>query len=168
MLNITDFIENKLCLKVNREKSQVAYILDVKFLGYSFYRYKGECRLRIHPKSIAKMKAKIKELTARSNGWSNERRKKALSQYIKGWVQYFRLADMKSLLLQIDAWYRRRLRMIIWKQWKRIRTKFTNLVKLGVKKPKSWEWSNTSKCYWDTANSFIGIVNKVYLSHYSI
>ncbi len=161
MLNITDFIENKLYLKVNREKSQVAYILDVKFLGYSFYRYKGECRLRIHPKSIAKMKAKIKELTARSNGWSNERRKEALSQYIKGWVQYFRLADMKSLLLQIDAWYRRRLRMIIWKQWKRIRTKFTNLVKLGVKKPKSWEWSNTSKCYWHTANSFIGIVNKV-------
>lgn len=101
------------------------------------------------------MKAKIKELTARSNGWSNERRKEALSQYIKGWVQYFRLADMKSLLLQIDAWYRRRLRMIIWKQWKRIRTKFTNLVKLGVKKPKSWEWSNTSKCYWHTANSFI-------------
>jgi len=155
MSSITNFIEEELFLKVNREKSQVAYIRDVKFLGYSFYKYKGEGRLRVHPKSIAKMKAKIKELTSRSNGWGNQRRKAILSQFIKGWVNYFKLADMKKLLLRIDEWYRRRLRMIFWKQWKRIRTKFTNLIKLGVKKSKAWQWSNTRNSYWRTANSFI-------------
>lgn len=155
MASITHFIETKLYLKVNREKSQAGYIRDVKFLGYSFYKYKGEGRLRVHPKSIAKMKAKIKMLTSRSNGWGNERRKVALSQFIRGWVNYFKLADMKNLLKRVDEWYRRRLRMVIWKQWKQIRTKFANLIKLGIKKSKAWEWSNTRKGYWHTANSFI-------------
>lgn len=70
-------------------------------------------------------------------------------------MNYFKLADMKSLLLSIDEWYRRRIRMVIWKQWKRIKTKLANLVKLGVKKSKAWEWANTRKSYWHTANSFI-------------
>src|SRR5690554_7970911 len=93
MKSITNFIENKLYLKVNREKSQATSIRGVKFLGYSFYKLKGECRLRVHPKSIAKMKAKLKELTSRSNGWGNERRKESLSQFIRGWTNYFKLAD---------------------------------------------------------------------------
>lgn len=155
MESITRFIEGKLFLKVNKDKSQTVPISKVKFLGYSFYKTKGEGGLRIHPKSVAKMKARLKELTSRSNGWGNERRKEALRQYITGWVNYFRLADMKSLLLRIDEWYRRRIRMVIWKQWKRIRTKLTNLTKLGVKKSKAWEWANTRKSYWHTANSFI-------------
>jgi group II intron reverse transcriptase/maturase len=155
MGSIIRFIEDKLFLRVNREKSQVAPISKVKFLGYSFYRTKGEGRLRIHPKSVSKMKAKIKELTSRSNGWGNDRRKESLRQYIIGWVNYFKLADMQSLLLRVDEWYRRRIRMVIWKQWKRIRTKMTNLVKLGVKKTKAWEWANTRKGYWHIANSFI-------------
>jgi RNA-directed DNA polymerase len=149
------YIEDKLLLRVNRDKSQTVPISKVKFLGYSFYKHKGEGRLRIHPKSVSKMKAKIKELTSRSNGWGNARRKQALRQYITGWVNYFKLADMKSLLMKIDEWYRRRLRMVIWKQWKRIRTKLANLVRLGVKKSKAWEWANTRKSYWHTANSFI-------------
>jgi hypothetical protein len=77
------------------------------------------------------MKARIKVLTSRSNGWGNERRKEALRQYIVGWVNYFKLADMEKLLKQVDECYRRRLRMVIWKQWKRIKTKLTNLIKLG-------------------------------------
>jgi RNA-directed DNA polymerase len=153
--NITPFIEKKLFLKVNQEKSHVAYISKVKFLGYSFYRVKGQGRLRIHPKSVQKMKAKIKELTSRSNGWGNERRKGALRQYIIGWVHYFKLADMDNLLIRIDEWYRRRLRMVIWKQWKRIRTRLANLIKLGVNKSKAWQWANTRKGYWHTAGSFI-------------
>jgi group II intron reverse transcriptase/maturase len=155
MASITEFIETKLYLKVNREKSQTALVSKIKFLGYSFYKYKGEGRLRVHPQSIAKMKAKIKELTSRSNGWGNERRKRELSLYIKGWVNYYKLADMKSLLLRIDEWYRRRLRMVIWKQWKRIKTKFTNLIKLGINKSKARGWSNTRKSYWHTAGSLI-------------
>jgi hypothetical protein len=101
------------------------------------------------------MKARIKELTSRSNGWGNDRRKEALRQYIKGWVQYFRLADMKALLVGVDEWYRRRLRMVIWKQWKRIKTKIANLSKLGIDKQKAYEWANTRKSYWHTAGSYI-------------
>ena len=155
MQNIIPYIEGKLFLKVNRDKSKVAHVREVKFLGYSFYVVKGEGRLRIHPKSVARMKARIKELTSRSNGWGNDRRKEALSRYIKGWVQYFKLADMKKLLIRVDKWYRRRLRMVIWKQWKRIKTKLANLVKLGVKKQKAYEWASTRKGYWHIAGSYI-------------
>jgi len=153
LANITKYIEDVLYLKVNREKTSVAHIKDVKFLGYGFYFAKNGCRIRAHSKSISKMKFKIKELTSRSNGWGNERRKEALRQYIIGWLNYFRLADMKRLLVQIDEWFRRRLRSLIWKQWKRIKTKFRNLIKLGLSKQKSWEFANTRKGYWHIANS---------------
>lgn len=153
LTNIIPYIEQKLFLKVNREKTVVAYIRNIKFLGYSFYEKGKEGRLRIHPKSIAKMKDRIKELTSRSNGWGDVSRKEKLKQYITGWVNYFKLADMKSLLLQVDEWYRRRLRMVIWKQWKRIRTRLRNLIKLGIVKYKAWEYANTRKGYWHVANS---------------
>lgn len=153
LTNIVAFIENELFLKVNAEKTVVAHIKDVKFLGYSFYIYRGKGHLRLHPKSIAKMKEKVKTLTSRSNGWGGERRKVALRQYITGWVNYFKLADMKKLLKVIDGWYRRRLRMVIWKQWKRIRTRFKNLVKLGISSLQAYMFSNTRKSYWRTAKS---------------
>jgi group II intron reverse transcriptase/maturase len=153
--HIRPYIEGKLFLRINRQKTQIAHITQVKFLGYSFYRNKGEGRLRIHPKSISKMRAKLKELTSRSSGWGNQRRKEKLRQFITGWVNYFKLADMKMLLKRIDQWYRRRLRMVIWKQWKRISTKMVNLTKLGISKSKAWEWANTRKSFWHTANSHI-------------
>ena len=155
LANIVPFIENKLFLRVNREKTGTAYISKIKFLGYSFYVYKGEGRLRVHPKSIAKMKERIRTLTSRSNGWGYARRKEALRQFITGWVNYFKLADMRNLLVKVDEWYRRRLRMVIWKQWKQVRTRWRNLIKLGINKYKAWEWANTRKGYWHIANSFI-------------
>jgi group II intron reverse transcriptase/maturase len=154
MENLVPYIEKKLFLRVNREKSTVAYIRNVKFLGYSFYE-KRECRLRIHLKSVEKMRTKIRELTSRSNGWSNARRKETLKQYITGWVNYFKLADMKTLMTETDEWYRRRLRMVFWKQWKRVRTRQANLTKLGIAKSKAWEYANTRKGYWHIANSWI-------------
>lgn len=176
LASITKYIEEGLFLKVNREKTVVAHIKGVKFLGYGFYFNKNGCRIRTHSKSIAKMKAKIKELTSRSNGWGNERRKEALRQYITGWLNYFRLADMKNLLELTDEWFRRRLRSLIWKQWKRIKTKMRNLVKLGLPKQKSWEFANTRKGYWRIANSPIlkrSITNErltqagyIFFSHY--
>ena len=153
LANIVPYIENKLFLRVNREKTATAYISRIKFLGYSFYVHKGEGRLRVHSKSIAKMKERIRTLTSRSNGWGYARRKVALIQYITGWVNYFKLADMKKLLLRVDEWYRRRLRMIIWKQWKRVRTRGRNLMKLGINKYIAWEYANTRKGYWHTARS---------------
>jgi group II intron reverse transcriptase/maturase len=151
--SITKYIEEKLYLKVNRDKTVVAHIKDVKFLGYGFYFNKNGCGIRIHKKSVEKMRAKIRELTSRSNGWSNERRKEALRHYIIGWLNYFRLADMKSLLEKTDEWFRRRLRSLIWKQWKRIKTKHCNLMKLGIPKQKAWEYANTRKGYWRIADS---------------
>ena len=153
LTSITSFIESQLYLSVNKEKTKVAYVSKVKFLGYSFYVNKKEGRLRIHPKSITKLKEKIKHLTSRSNGWGNARRKSELKLYIRGWVNYFKFADMRKILLRIDEWYRRRLRMVIWKQWKRIRTKVRNLIKLGLHKNKSWEFANTRKGYWRSAGS---------------
>ena len=155
LTSITRFIESQLYLSVNKEKTKVVYVSKVKFLGYSFYVNKQKGRLRIHPKSITKMKEKIKYLTSRSNGWGNARRKYELKLYIRGWVNYFKLADMRTILLRIDEWYRKRLRMVIWKQWKRLRTKGRNLIKLGLHKHKAWEFANTRKGYWRTAGSLI-------------
>ena len=70
-------------------------------------------------------------------------------------MQYFKLADMKTIMHSIDEWLRRRIRMITWKSWKKVKTKFTNLQKLGVARDKAWEWANTRKSYWHTANSWI-------------
>jgi len=153
LAHIIPFIEGELYLKVNKEKTVVAHVKDVKFLGYGFYINKGKGLLRVHPKSITKMKEKVKLLTSRSNGWGNERRKVELRQYITGWVNYFKLADMKNLLIETDKWYRRRIRMVIWKQWKRIRTRFHNLIKLGLNRFQAHMFSNTRKGYWRTAKS---------------
>jgi group II intron reverse transcriptase/maturase len=153
LTNIIAFIEGKLFLKVNKEKTVVDYVGKVKFLGIGFYVYKGKARVRIHPKSVAKMKAKIKQLTSRSNRWSNVNRILKLKQYIRGWINYFKIADIKRLLKGIDEWMRRRIRMIYWKQWKRIRTKHNNLKRLGIDDSKAWEFANTRKGYWRTANS---------------
>ena len=153
--SITHFIESNLFLKVNKEKTQVIYLSKIKFLGYSFYKIKEEVRFRIHPKSVIKLRDKIRFLTSRSNGWGYAVRKERLSAFIKGWVNYFKYADIKNLLFRIDQWYRRRLRMVIWKQWKRVRTRYKNLIKLGIPKGKAWEWANTRKAYWRVSNSFI-------------
>jgi len=153
LTSIVSFIEKKLYLKVNKEKTKVANVSKIKFLGYAFYVKDGKGRLRVHPKSVTKMKEQIKVLTSRSNGWGNARRKERLKAYIRGWVNYFKLADMHKLLIRIDKWYRRRLRMVIWKQWKRIRTRLRNLIKLGIPIYKAWEFANTRKGYWNTARS---------------
>lgn len=151
--SILPLIEKKLFLKVNREKTVVDYVGKVKFLGFAFYRAKGKARVRIHPKSAAKMESRVKELTSRSNGMGSELRVMKLRRYIMGWVNYFKIADMKRLLSQTDEWMRRRIRMIFWKQWKRVRTRFKMLKSLGVQKQKAWEYANTRKGYWRTSNS---------------
>jgi len=153
MKSITEFIEVKLKLKVNREKSAIGRPWERKFLGFTFYRYKGEFRIRIHPKSIEKIKEKVKAITSRSNGWSMEFRYLKLKQVITGWVSYFKIADMKIIAKTLDEWTRRRTRMCYWKQWKKPKTKFYNLRKMGIPKSKAWEYANTRKGYWRISNS---------------
>ena len=153
--SITRFIEKSLYLKVNKEKTVVSYVRGVKYLGYSFYVMKGKCQLTVHPKSKAKMKSRLKELTSRSKGWGYAMRKQKLKEYIRGWVGYYHLANMKRLLLETDEWLRRRIRMCIWKTWKKVKTKVANLVKCGINKYKAYEWGNTRKGYWRIADSYI-------------
>lgn len=153
--NIMPYIEGKLFLKVNRTKTCVAHISKVKYLGYSFYRYKGTCRFRVHPKSVEKMKDKIRELTDRSKGWGNEYRALKLTQFIRGWVNYFGMADMKSLLREEDEWLRHRIRAIYWKQWKKVKTKFKELKKLGVEEEKAWICANMRNGNWYCSGYFV-------------
>jgi len=151
LTNIIPFIEGKLFLKVNREKTVVAHISKVKFLGYGFYRHKEKCRLRVHPKSVEKMKTKIRQLTNRSNGWGNEVRAEKLAQFIRGWVNYFKLADMKTLLKETDEWLRRKIRAVYWKQWKRIKTKYKVFRKYNLSEWKVHELANCRKGIWRSA-----------------
>jgi group II intron reverse transcriptase/maturase len=153
--NIVPFIEGKLFLKVNREKTCASHISKVKYLGYSFYRIKGKCRFRVHPKSVMKMKNKIRELTNRSNGWGNEYRAMKLMQFVIGWVNYFSLADMKQLLRETDEWCRHRIRTIYWKQWKEIKTKLINLKRLGVDKETAWICANMRNGNWYCGGHFV-------------
>ena len=151
--SITEIIEGKLKLKVNKNKSAVDIVSKRKFLGFSFYFAKSGAEIRIHEKSWKRLKGKIKFITNRNSGISMEYRLKKLKQITVGWINYYGIADAKSKFQEIDGWIRRRLRACIWKQWKKIRTKQKNLVKLGIRKGKAWEYANTRKGYWRISNS---------------
>ena len=156
--NIIPFIEGKLFLKVNRKKTEVAHISKVKYLGYTYYRYKGKCRLRVHAKSVVKMKNKIRELTDRNKGISNKKREKEYQEYVRGWVQYYRLADMKGLLKRTDEWARRRIRAVYWKQWKKIKTRYRMLKALGMEHWMAKELACSRKGYWRMAQ----VLNQIF------
>ena len=146
--SIIPFIEKKLFLKVNREKTSVAHISMVKYLGYGFYRYKGKCRFKVHKKSLAKMKNRLRAITNRSKAISNEERPLILKRYVKGWVNYFKLADMKNLLMKMDEWLRRRIRAIYWKQWKKVKTRCRMIRQYNLPDWKVHELANCRKGIW--------------------
>ena len=158
--NIIPFIEGKLFLRVNRKKTEVAHISKVKYLGYSFYRFKGKCRFRVHPKSITKMKNKIRELTDRNNGMSNAKREEKYQQFVRGWVNYFKLADMKGLLTRVEEWARRRIRAVYWKQWKRVRTRYRILRKLKLEHWQAIKLANSRCGYWRMAEMLNTVLTK--------
>ena len=151
--HIIPFIEKKLFLKVNREKTVVAYAGKIKFLGYGFYKSRKGYGLCVHAKSKAKMKAKVKELTSRRCVNDYENWKTSLKRFIVGWVNYYKLADMGKHLKGIDEWMRRRIRMVFWKKWKRIRTRWKNLLKLGVSNSNAGILACSRKGYWRIAAS---------------
>lgn len=162
---ISEFIEKKLKLRVNRDKSAVDKPIRRKFLGFSFYcKPDRTTGIRVHEKSIKRLKEKLKQATSRSRGQSKITIIKAVNYITIGWINYFCIADMKDKCADIDQWLRRRVRMYIWKQWKKIKTRHDNLVKRGVDNLKAWEWANTRKGYWRISNSHIlstTLTNKV-------
>ena len=155
MANCTKFLEGKLKLKVNRKKSQVGSPLRLKFLGFSMYKTGKKAGIRPHGKSIKRFKDKIRELTSRKQARSVELMLKRLKRYTVGWLGYYSIADMESRIKSLNEWIRRRIRQIYWKQWKKIKTKHDNLVKLGIDNENAWKWANSRKAYWRIADSHI-------------
>ncbi|MBU7591269.1 group II intron reverse transcriptase/maturase [Metabacillus halosaccharovorans] len=164
MESITTFIERKLKLKVNHEKSAVDRPWKRKFLGFTFTFHRKEPKVRIAKQSIQRFKQRIREITSRKWSISMKDRIEKLNRYLVGWLGYYQLADTPSVLAKLDGWIRRRLRMIRWKEWKKVKTKHRNLKKLGIKPNKAWEWANTRLGYWRIAKS--PILDRALDNHY--
>jgi RNA-directed DNA polymerase len=149
--SVTAFLECRLRLKVNEEKSAVARPWARKFLGFTLYHV--DKRIRLAPVSVVRVKEKIRSLTKRSAGVSMSERIRQLNQYLGGWMGYFALGEMPSLFSELDEWLRSRLRMCQWKQWKRTRTRVRELRALGMKELDVWGAAGSRKSYWRTAGS---------------
>ena len=122
-------------------------------MGFGFFKKDGKVKMRVHPKSIKRLKDKIRTITGRSNGKSMSERLIEIRKLLTGWYNYFKVAELKSLAENIDGWIRRRLRMCFWKQWKNPKTKYLNLTKLGVAEGEAWKNANSSKGYWRMSNT---------------
>ncbi|WP_203331966.1 group II intron reverse transcriptase/maturase [Planococcus beigongshangi] len=152
MKSVTSFIEGKLKLKVNTSKSAVDRPWKRKFLGFSFTSHK-EPKVRIAKASINRMKDKVRDITSRSKPYSMEKRIEKLNQYLTGWCGYFALADTPSVFKDLESWIRRRLRMCMWKDWKKPSTKVRKLIGMSIPKGKAYEWGNSRKSYWRISKS---------------
>ena len=141
MRNISRFIEKKLGFKVNMSKSKVDKPQGLKYLGFGFYfdSRAHQFKAKPHAKSVAKFKKRMKEFTCRSWGVSNSYKVEKLNQLIRGWINYFKIGNMKTLCKQLDSNIRYRLRMCIWKQWKTPQNRAKNLIKLGINKYTAWK-----------------------------
>ena len=149
LASITKFIEKKLGLKVNAEKSKVTRPTQTKYLGFSFWKSpKGQWKPKPHLKSYQKLVRKLKQLTDRRWSISLDNRIKKINYVVRGWVNYFRIANMKNKITEIDEHLRVRIRVIIWKQWKKIRKKCESLQKLGVPFEIAFNCANTRKGYY--------------------
>ena len=155
MESITTFITKKLSLKVNVEKSKIARPNDIKYLGFGFYKKINQniWRPKPHIKSVEKFKYKLSQILSRKRGISLDQRLKELKYLIYGWVNYFRIADMKKLLTYIDKHIRRKLRVVIWKQWKKIKKRYTSLRKLGITHRDAYVTANSRKGYYHIAHT---------------
>ena len=147
--SITKYIEKKLGLKVNAEKSKVTRPTKTKYLGFSFWTTKGgKWKPKPHIKSYQKLKRKLKKLTDRSWSISLDNRIKQINYLIRGWVNYFRIANMRQVIIDIDKHLRTRIRVIIWKQWKKITKRYKALRQLEVSHEIAFACANTRKGYY--------------------
>lgn len=152
------YLEIKLKLKMNKEKSKVVSVYSIrnfKYLGFALGRGKEGTYIRAHAKTLKKAKTKLRELTSRSQGRNVRVVMEKVKVYIRGWLGYFGIASMKNTMRVWDGWLRRRIRMYIWKQWKKPRTRVKNLKKLGMPYWQAYRNGNTRKGYWAIAGSGI-------------
>ena len=152
------YLEGKLKLKMNVEKSKVVSIFSIrnfKFLGFALGKGAKGVFIRVHAKSLKKAKDKLRKLTSRSQDRNVRVVMKNVEVFIRGWLGYFSIADMRNAMKELDEWLRRRFRCYIWKQWKRTFTRKQALVKLGLKEWQAWEIAASRKGYWRMA----GVLN---------
>jgi len=154
------YLEGKLKLKVNAQKSKVTSVMAIrnfKFLGFALGKGKNGYFIRAHKDSLKKAKAKLRDLTSRSQGRNVRMVMHKVKVYIRGWLGYFGIASMKETMKDWDGWLRRRFRMYIWKHWKKPKTRVKNLKRLGMPDWQSYRNGNTRKGYWAVSGS--GIVS---------
>lgn len=147
--SITRFIENRLSLVINTDKSQVVSVNESKFLGFTF----KNGRIKWHPKALLKFKQRIRQLTNRNWGVSMRYQLFKTSQYIAGWINYFGIANCYQECYELDHWIRRRIRMAYWRQWRKPRTKVRNLIRLGVRVQAAVACGITSKGPWRSSKT---------------
>lgn len=151
-------LEGKLKLTMNLQKSRVVSLFsnrDFKFLGCCLGKNGRGIYIRVHRNSVQKAKQKLRELTNRGQGRNVRVVMAKVKEFIRGWIGYFYIADMKRILQSWDKWLRRRIRMYIWKQWKKPKTRVQNLKKLGIPAWQAYQWGNTRLGYWRVAGSQI-------------
>lgn len=152
------YLEGKLKLKMNAQKSKVVSVLAIKhfkFLGFCLGKNKKGVYIRAHRESLAKAKRKLRQLTRRNQGRNVRMVMENVKSFIRGWLGYYYVADIKRTLMSWNEWLRRRLRMYIWKQWKKPRTRIMNLKKLGIPEWQAYQWGNTRLGYWRIAGSAV-------------
>jgi hypothetical protein len=153
MESVRSFLEGKLKLKVNEEKSKIGSPKKLKFLGFSLWHFGKNRGIRPHEKSVQKFREKVKKITKRNRGRPIKWIIRELNEHTRGWLGYYALADMTAKTAELNGWTRARLRMYIWKQWKKVRTRFANLQKAGLSREQAWMFANTRRGYWMTAHS---------------
>ena len=156
--SISKFIENKLHLKVNIEKTSVCRPISYFTLGYGFVPTynkdeKGKYKLRVSPQSFKRMKRKVKEITRKTNPLSFSERIAKLTAFMRGWVNYYKYAHVGSKLAELDGWVRNRLRYCIWKHWKKPDKRMRSYIRLGVPKGQAYAWSRSKMGGWAAAQS---------------
>jgi group II intron reverse transcriptase/maturase len=152
MASLTHFLESKLRLKVNRAKSAVDRPWKRKFLGYTVTNHRSP-RLKPAPQSVQRAKDRIREITHKGRGRNILRVIKEINQFTRGWVGYFRLATVKQAFDTLDQWLRRRLRKILWEQWKKPKTRYRRLVALGVNAERARKATATGLGAWWNAGA---------------
>ena len=145
MTSCTKYLEEKLKLKVNQEKSQTGSPLKLKFLGFSLYKIRKETGIRPHQRSVNRFKEKVRQITSRKRGRAIGQVLHELKVFTTGWLGYYSIADMRDRISALNQWIRRRIRMYLWKQWKKVSARFDNLKRLKIPKDKAWNGQTLEK-----------------------
>jgi RNA-directed DNA polymerase len=140
-------MENRLKLKVNAEKSAVAHPWERKFPGYSMTFHK-QPRLKVAPAVVDRVKSKLREIFRAARGRNIRKVIDELTPVLRGWVNYFRLTEVKGIFEELDGWIRRKFRCIIWRQWKRTYTWAKNLMKQGLGEERAWRSAKNQRGPW--------------------